>query len=62
MTARSKAQTAIPGTEERIGDLLRMKAAAPIRAPRAQQDCDLGLFSDGHKQASLNLDQPKARS
>ena len=43
----------MPGTAPDIGGLLRLKAAAPIRARRPQAPCDHGLFSDEADQLDL---------
>lgn len=39
-------QMEIPGTEEKPSGLARIKSAEPLRAPRPQEPCDIGLFAD----------------
>jgi hypothetical protein len=51
--SRSDRQTSLPGTSPNIGGLLRIKAAAPIKAPLPQRPCDVGLFSDDANQLDL---------
>jgi hypothetical protein len=51
--SRSDRQTSLPGTSPDIGGLLRQKAAAPIKPRKAQQPCDVGLFSDEADQLDL---------
>lgn len=46
-------QLAMPGTSPDVGGLLRLKAKAPMMAPRPQRPCDIGLFSDEADQLDL---------
>lgn len=41
------------GTGPDIKGVLRLKAAAPIMAPKPQKPCDIGLFSDEADQLDL---------
>lgn len=50
---RSDVQTSLPGTSADIAGLLRLKAAAPIKPRKAQDACDIGLFSDDADQLDL---------
>ena len=43
--SRSDRQITMSGTAPDIGGLLRLKALAPIKAPKPQRACDIGLFS-----------------
>ena len=51
--SRSDRQTSLPGTAANIRGLLRQKAAAAIKPRKAQQPCDIGLFSDDADQLDL---------
>lgn len=51
--SRSDRQTSLLGTSPDIGGLLRLKAAAPIKAAKPQKACDIGLFSDEADQLDL---------
>lgn len=55
MTFRSNlpGQLELPKTEERLADLARLKAAAPLRPVKPQIPCDHGLFSDEALQIDL---------
>src|SRR5690242_18274331 len=46
-------QLDMPQTEERLADLARLKAAAPMRPTKPQMPCDVGLFSDEADQIDL---------
>jgi len=46
-------QLDIPQTEERVAELARLKAAAPMRPAKPQKPCDVGLFSDDADQTDL---------
>ena len=46
-------QLDLPDTAERMAELARNKAAAPLMAPKPQQPCDIGLFSDEANQTDL---------
>lgn len=46
-------QLDMPQTEERLADLAKAKAAAPMRPAKPQRPCDVGLFSDEADQMDL---------
>lgn len=46
-------QLDLPDTPERMGDLARQRAAAPLRPSRPQLPCDHGLFGDEASQLDL---------
>jgi hypothetical protein len=46
-------QSDLPGTAGSNADLLKRKAAAPLRPARAQLACDAGLFGDEKNQLDL---------
>ena len=48
-------QTSIPGTAPDIRRALQTKADRPMMGKAAQASCEVGLFSDGHKQKELGL-------
>lgn len=55
MTFRSNlpGQLELPQTEERLSELARLKASAPLRPVKPQAPCDHGLFSDEALQIDL---------
>lgn len=46
-------QHVLPGAERDPAGLARKLAQAPLRPRKAQEPCDVGLFSDAHKQEEL---------
>lgn len=46
-------QLDMPQTEERLAELAKAKAAAPMRPDKPQKPCDVGLFSDEADQMDL---------
>lgn len=46
-------QLSLPDTGERMGELARRKAAAPLRPGKPQAPCDIGLFGDEAAQLDL---------
>jgi hypothetical protein len=57
MTARFNrqlaGQTCMPGTGADLAGLAKRIAAAPIKPNKAQEPCDIGLFSDSSSQLDL---------
>lgn len=53
MRSNLPGQLDLPDTAERIGDLLKQKAAAAMRPATPQQPLDVGLFSDDSLQTDL---------
>lgn len=53
MRANLPGQIDLPQTEERMGDLAKAKALAPMRPAKPQKPCDVGLFSDEADQMDL---------
>jgi hypothetical protein len=47
------AQSDIAGTAPDLAGLARLKAAAPMKPNKAQEPCDIGLFSDSSSQLDL---------
>lgn len=41
------------GCEDQLGAALKRRADAPLKPPAPQAPCDVGLFSDQHKQTEL---------
>ncbi len=46
-------QYILPGAARDAAGLARNLAAAPLKPIAAQEPCDVGLFSDAHKQREL---------
>jgi hypothetical protein len=46
-------QFSIPGTGPDLGGALQRAADAPIKPSKAQEPCDIGLFSDSSSQLDL---------
>lgn len=53
MRANLPGQLDMPDTAERMGELAKLKAQAPMRPAKPQKPCDVGLFSDDADQIDL---------